>query len=64
MAVGGPPWSNGSAVRAGFATVSAVVAVLLAWLVARLDLPLLHAVAATPAMLQPARRKCRPRSAP
>ena len=44
MAVGGPPWSNGSAVRAGFATVAAVVAVLLAWLVARLGLPLLHAV--------------------
>lgn len=44
MEVGGPPWLNGAAVRAGYATVAATTAVVAAWTVARLGQPLLHAV--------------------
>ena len=42
--LGGPPWLNGAAVRAGFATLAAAFAVLGAWFVARLGQPLAHAV--------------------
>lgn len=45
MEVGGPPWLESAAVRAGYATVSATTAVAIAWAVARSGQPLLHAVA-------------------
>ena len=45
MEVGGPPWLEGAAVRAGYATVSATTAVAIAWGVAWSGRPLLHAAA-------------------